>query len=170
MRCRAARGLVLLALLVGPATPALATVVRLVPLARLAVEAAQIVHGTVVDVRSGRDGSGLPATWVTLEVARTLKGRRTARLTLKQYGTAEPLSDGTASRIPGLPAYGVGDEVVLFLRAESRRGFTSPVGLGQGAYRVSRAGPRPRVRAAAGGSQDLEEFLSEVTRLGGLAP
>ena len=77
------------------------------------------------------------------------------------------LPDGTVTRVAGVPAYDAGDEIVLFLRTPSRRGFTSPVGLAQGAYRVRRRGARPRVRQELAGPdvRDLDEFLAEVERL-----
>ena len=81
---------------------------------------------------------------------------------------AEPPPDGTVARVPGLPRYGVGEEVVLFLRGESGRGFTSPVGLGQGVYRVTRVHGRPFVRGDLPGRwEDLEAFVSRVQRLVG---
>jgi len=163
------RLLIALGLAVAAATPSPATMLRPMPLERVTGEAARIVHGTVVDVRSGRDASGLPATWITLDVARTLKGRGGRHLTIKQYGVTAPLADGTFTRVAGLPRYARGEEVVLFLRGESRLGFTSTVGFGQGKYGVQRRGRRARVRrrAPAGESRDLEHFLSEVERLAG---
>jgi hypothetical protein len=156
---------VVLLLAAGPAS---ATMVERMPLARVTKEAGRIVQGRVVAVRSGRDRAGLPATWITFDVSRTLKGRRARRLTIKQYGAATPLPDGTVSRISGLPRYAVGEEAVVFLRPASRRGFTSPVGLGQGVYRVVR---RPAARALALGDlptdapADLDELLGKVTAL-----
>ena len=79
--------------------------------------------------------------------ARTLKGSVARQLTIKQFGTAAPLGDGSLARIPGLPRYTVGEEVVLFLRGDSARGFTSPVGLGQGVYRVVHRGARRAVQS-----------------------
>jgi hypothetical protein len=38
--------------------------------------------------------------------------------------------------VPAITSYRVGDEVVLFLHPDSGEGFTSPVGLGQGRFRV----------------------------------
>jgi hypothetical protein len=118
-------------------------------------------------VRAGRDGSGLPATWITLDVRRAVKGPGDARLTVKQYGAAEPLPDGTLTRIAGVPRYAVGEEVVLFLRGESRRGFTSTIGLGQGTFRVRRVGGRAEVRSdlPAAGPRDLAALLDEAARL-----
>jgi len=161
------------ALLAAAAAPAGATTVLRMPLARVADEAARIVHAEVVDVRSGRDAHGMPATWVTLSVARTLKGGRARRVVFKQYGVAAPLPDGTVARVAGLPRWQPGDEAVVFLRPQSRRGFTSPVGLGQGVYRVRRSGGRARVLAATpdaarpAAPEDLDEFLDKVEALVG---
>lgn len=163
---------VTIALLVAAAAPASATMmVKPMSLDQITAEAARIVHGTVTEIRSDRDESGLPATWVTIEVARTLKGRAAPRFTFKQVGLSEPLPDGTMTRIPGMPRYTVGEEVVLFLRGDSARGFTSPVGLGQGAYRVSRGRGRPEVKSdlgaggGPGGKVSLDDFLSAVSTL-----
>jgi hypothetical protein len=134
---------------------------------RVASEAARIVHGTVSDVRTARDEHGLPATWVTLDVARTLKGPGSAHVVFKQIGVIDPLPDGTIARVPGLPRYAVGDEVVVFLRGESGRGFTSPVGLGQGLYRVERRGGHAAVHEDPPGRsrRDLDSFLDDVAHL-----
>jgi hypothetical protein len=156
---------ILTAVLLGAlALPVGATVIarRITP-SELTAGAARIVHARVLDVRSGRDGAGLPATWITLDVARTLKGAGASRLTIKQYGVAAPLADGTVTRIPGLARWAAGDEVVLFLHGESARGFTSPVGLAQGVYRVQRANGRAVVRDDLGGpARSLESFLDET--------
>src|SRR5262249_33999090 len=152
--------------------PIRATMVQRVSLEEVTRAAERIVHGTVAVVRSGRDESGLPATWITLAVSRTLKGPATPELTFKQYGVAEPLADGTITRVAGLPRYRVGEEVVLFLRGNSRRGFTSPVGFSQGAYRVSRTEGTAEVQRDLGSAapQRLDAFFSEVTRLAAPVP
>lgn len=142
--------------------------VKRLALEEVTAEASRIVHGTVAEVQAGRDQAGIPATWVTLEVAETLKGAAAGRVTIKQLGAAEPLPDGALGGFAGLPRYAVGEEVVLFLRAESAAGFTSPVGLGQGVYRVRRIDGRRAVRSdKPPGKQDLTNFLAEVTRLTG---
>ena len=135
------------------------------PLATVAHDAGRIVHATVRDARSGTDDAGTPVTWVTFDVTRTLKGKHEARMTIKQFGR----SDTALGRIPGLPAYVPGEEVVVFLRPESRRGFTSPVGLGQGLFRAEN-GPKGRaVRAAlaTGPAEDMPDFLARVRRRAG---
>jgi hypothetical protein len=153
------------------AMPATATMVKRMSLARVAAEAAQIVHATVAEVHSGRDASGFPATWITFDVARTLKGGRTSRLTIKQFGVAAALPDGTITRLAGLPQYRVGEEVVVFLHANSALGFTSPVGLGQGCYRVRRSSAQALARSElpAAAPEPLDAFLSKIERLAGTA-
>ncbi len=137
--------------------------VRRLSLAQVTSEAVRIVQGKVIDVQSGRDESGLPATWVTVAVERTLKGSTDAQVVVKQFGTTERLADGALIHLAGLPTYARGEEVVLFLRRPSARGFTSPVGLGQGVYRIETDGARRTVRLDTGaGKQDLDVFLATV--------
>ena len=59
-----------------------------------------------------------------------------------------------------------GEEVVLFLRGNSERGFTSPVGFGQGVYRVGRSAAGVSVvdDLHQGAPRELTEFLEEVTK------
>jgi hypothetical protein len=159
-----------LVLLVGAVPASATTMVKRMALDEVTSKAARIVHGTVTNIRSGRDESGMPATWITLDVRRTLKGRAVKQFTFKQAGVAEPLPDGTITRIPGMPRYSVGEEVVIFLHGESARGFTSPVGMGQGTFRVNRgqgAGGHAEVRSdlGDGGKVDLDQFLSTIATL-----
>jgi hypothetical protein len=165
------RPLALIALLAAFA-PARATMVEPMALERIAKESERIVHGDVVEVRSGRDAAGLPATWVTVAVRRTLKGPGGARLVFKQFGVTDRLPDGALVRIPGLPAYAPGEEAVLFLRRPGRLGFTSPVGFGQGVFRVRRRDGRARALAdlplaGAPAPAELDDFLGKVEGLGG---
>lgn len=140
--------------------------IRAMSLEEVTAEAERVVHAKVVSVLSGQDASGLPATWVTLEVNHNLKGSSPQFLTIKQFGTTKPLSNGSLARVPGLPRYAVGEELVLFLRGESARGFTSPVGIGQGVYRVEQSDAGASVRNDLGRQrQSLDSLLSTVTRL-----
>jgi len=155
-----------LAAALAVATPAMARDAIPLGFDDLVDRAARIVHGTVRSVDPGRDVDGIPATWITLDVDETLKGPAEATLVYKQVGVPEPLPDGTLLRLPGLPRYRVGDEVVVFLHGTSRRGFTSPVGLGQGLFRAE-SGPKGRaVRAAlaTGTAEALPDFLARVRR------
>jgi hypothetical protein len=67
-------------------------------------------------------------------------------------------------RLPGLPRPRAGEEVVLFLHRPSGRGFTSPVGLGQGFYRVETQADRRLVRRGVGpdAPESLAVFLDRV--------
>ncbi len=139
--------------------------VKPMTLDEVTAEAQRVVHAIVTDVVSGRDEHGVPATWTTFAVVHTMKGPEHPTLTIKQYGVSQPLEDGTILRLAGVPTYTVGEEVVLFLRGTSASGFTSPVGLGQGAYRVKRrTAGRVEVRADADASapRELETFLDDV--------
>jgi hypothetical protein len=138
------------------------TMVKPMALEEVAKHATRIVHGTVTATTAGRDEFGAPATWVTLEVKRTVKGAVGSTLTIKQFGVVDPLPDGTVTRLPGMPRYTVGDEVVLFLWGDSRRGFTSPVGLEQGVYRVQAGMARA---ASSKDAEPIDAFLSKITRL-----
>lgn len=143
-----------------------ATMVKPMTLEEVTVESKRVVHAVVTEIVSGYDENGVPSTWTTFAVAETLKGDDVPAFTIKQFGVATPLPDGTIARLAGLPTYAVGEEVVVFLRGASRRGFTSPVGLGQGIYRVQRRGKRPEVRSAEetgrAGGQDFETFVGKV--------
>jgi hypothetical protein len=159
--------IVVLLLLVADVTPAAATMlVRRMSLDEVTHAAACVVHASVIDVRSGRDDAGLPATWVTLDVVECLKGSAQGRISIKQYGVSEPLPDGTVAGIGLLPRYRTGEELVLFLSGESDRGFSSPVGLGQGVYRVQAEGGRRQVRSdvPGDGGRDLDDLIGEVKR------
>ncbi len=138
--------LFLAAALLVPST-ASGTMVRRLALEDLVRAADRIVVATVARVEQGRDAAGVPATFVTLRVSQTLKGRASQQLAIKQFGGTGLGAAG--ARIPGMPRYREGEEVVLFLHGESRAGFTSPVGLYQGKYQVVRRGPRAYVRAPA---------------------
>ena len=138
--------------------------VKPMTLDEVTAEAQHVVHAVVTDVAAGRDEAGVPSTWVTFEVVETLKGRHERTFTIKEFGVATPLADGTIMRIAGLPRYEPGEEVVLFLRGASRRGFTSPVGFGQGTYRVRRGSGAPEVRGddPHDGRQNLSGFVERV--------
>jgi len=157
--------------IVGVARAEATMLLQRMSLESVTAEAGRIVHGTVTDVRSGRDERGIPATWVTLDVARTVKGSRVTHLTMKQFGTMEPLADGAIGSVPGLPRYRSGEEVVIFLRTESAHGFTSPVGLQDGVYRVRTEGADRMLRGpdsdarATAPPQKVDAFLDRVETL-----
>jgi len=125
------------------ATAALATMTVRLDLPQVVSAAERAFVGRVVSVRSERDQAGLPSTWVTFAVDQVIKGHIGSELTMKQFGTATPLSDGSVIRLPGLPSYVPGEEMVIFLSAESEAGFCSPIGLAQGKFPIMRKGGGP---------------------------
>jgi hypothetical protein len=140
--------------------------VRSMSLEETTAEAGRIVQGKVVEVRAGTDDSGLPATWITFQTTRTLKGTRKAQVTVKQFGNADATSGKLLGYVPDLPRYTVGEEVVVFLRPESARGFTSPVGLEEGVYRIGVDGGRRVARnSRANEGGDVDAFLARVEKL-----
>jgi hypothetical protein len=116
------------------AAPALHATVLLPAEVREVVNGSQvIVHGRISDVRAVLvDGRRRIETIVTLDVATYLKGGPAETVTFRVPG-------GTVGRyrstMVGAPEFIVGEEVVLFLRAD---GPVVPqiFGLGQGVYRV----------------------------------
>ncbi len=107
-------------------------------LPELTERADRIFVGRVERVESGRDAHGLPATWTTFAVVEKLKGAPPEHVTLKQLGAS--LGAGTTVvPHPALPRYRPGESVVLFVHPDSGLGFTSPVGLGQGCFRLRTA-------------------------------
>ena len=60
-----------------------------------------------------------------------IKGDLGPTVTVKQIGDQKGIL-----RIPDLPTYAVGEEVMLFLHPNSPYGFTSPVGLHQGKWTI----------------------------------
>ena len=129
-------------------------------------EAGRVLCAKVLDVRTGEDSDGLPATWVTIAVKRSLKGGAESRIEIKQFGQASGASGKFSVQVPHVPQYTVDEELVLFLRHESARGFTSPVGFENGVYRVRLEEGR-RVARTRNGQEGtaLDRLLSEIERI-----
>jgi hypothetical protein len=117
-----------------------ATKVKSVNLEKMIEEADRIFIGTCVAAEEGSlPGSDIPITLYTFSVSERIKGAIGETLTIRQVGVRKPRIQGDEAlvfRIPGMPVYQVGQEVVLFLAADSQLGLTSPVGLMQGAFTV----------------------------------
>ena len=174
----------LAALLLSGATAALATMTMRLDLPHIVAAADRAFVGRVVSVHADRDAAGLPSTWITFAVDHVIKGTVGGTLTIKQFGTTAPLSDGSVLRLPGLPTYAPGDEMILFLSGESTAGFSSPIGLAQGKFPIVRRAGHAMVaatvetvgtlqsmrslrtaRAPAAGAITLNEFLDHVAQL-----
>ena len=101
-------------------------------LAELVDESANIVHGRVMSVRvePHPELKNLPTVVVTVEVLDNLKGSATKQLVFRQF-----IWD---IRAQAHSSYRKNEELLLFLRPPSRYGLTSPAGLEQGKFTITR--------------------------------
>ncbi|RME43023.1 MAG: hypothetical protein D6795_20100 [Deltaproteobacteria bacterium] len=135
---------------------------RVIPLSldKITNYAGQIFIGTVVDRQTHRDEQGTPATFYTFKVEKGILGVRSGEVQVKFFGFAEAQPDGSILSIPGMPKYEVGDKVYLFLHPASDSGFTSPVGVFQGSFPISKN---------AEGKEVIEGLSPHVAGLPGLS-
>jgi hypothetical protein len=135
-------------------------------------QAERIFVGRVETVASGRDANGLPAVWTTFAVEQPLKGWHEAvpaHLTLKQLGASFGGADAPVVPHAAVPRYRAGESVVLFVHPDSALGFTSPVGLGQGCFRITEHGGVRTVENDVG-NRNLAAGPATALRRGGPAP
>lgn len=119
--------------LLGPAL--LATQVIPMNLVDMVGRADRIFLGVCQKVESVRTSNGLTARQYTFQVRRNLKGVENLETVVFRH-LSSPAVGGM--RIPGIPTYKQGQEILIFLHADSAIGLTSPVGLSQGLFRVER--------------------------------
>lgn len=153
------RRLLLFAAMLAFAPPLGATV--LVPAEfREIVDGSQvIVHGRVVDVRADWSGDRFRIeTIITLEAGTYLKGGPGERVTFRVPG-------GTIGRyrslMVGAPEFRIGDEVVMFLKAEGPS-VPGVFGLSQGVFRIRRelrSGRRVVVPPSVVGTSDTPQAV-----------
>jgi len=118
-----------------------ATSLKVVNLEDLVGHSQRIFSAVCQNVSSGLDENNLPYTRYSFRVTDSIHGVANQQVVvIKQFGSSEPiqLDNGVTrvSRIEGMPRYTPGQEYLLFLNQESRLGFSSPIGLIQGAFRV----------------------------------
>jgi hypothetical protein len=120
--------------------PAQATRIQLVNLEQMVRKADRIFIGVCKAVEdSTLPGTDMPVTSYTFSVTEPIKGDVGETLTIRQLGVRVPRVQGDKAlvfRVPGMPVYRTGQEVVLFLISDSSLDLTSPVGLSQGAFTV----------------------------------
>lgn len=118
--------LLVLAMLMLAAGSARASQVRPINLEQMSERAAKIFTGRCLETSVTLDPQlGREITVVTFAVEQAFKGETEPTVTIKMI-------DGIA----GLPRFNAGEEVILFLYEESALGLSSPVGLGQGRFKV----------------------------------
>ncbi len=125
--------------------PLEATSLKVMNLEDLVGHSQRIFSAVCQSVSSGFDENNLPYTRYSFQVTDSIHGVANQQVVvIKQFGLAEPiqLDNGVTrvSRIEGMPRYVPGQEYLLFLNQESKLGFSSPIGLIQGAFRVQGRG------------------------------
>lgn len=136
---------------------------RPVNLATLASRAEVIVQGRVAHVRyEPMPGyKNIRTVVVTLEVERMLRGPSGSRFTFRQYL-------GGPSRRGAKGGYTPGQQVLLFLPAESSRGLRSPLALDQGYFTIRRGPSGQDFIANQLGNAGLFKNLPEAAQRAGL--
>jgi len=115
--------------------PAIASQMRRLNLEEMSHRAGRILSGTCTGVRLEHDPSlNLDVTVVSFAVKRSVKGPHQRTVTFRIPGSNRAEAGGTD--FIGMPVFTPGEDLVLFLYAESAAGLTSPVGLGQGRFRI----------------------------------
>ena len=100
----------------------------------LCERAETIAHVRCVSANSFMDdGRGEIVTRHRFRVVAPVKGNPGGEIVLTLPGGT---ADGRRLYIPGIPEFGVDEEVVLFLTGPDRHGSPWPLGLGQGCYRI----------------------------------
>ena len=133
------------AIIVFSMIPSEATSLKVMNLEDLVGHSQRIFSAVCQSVSSGFDENNLPYTRYSLRITDGIHGVANQQVVvIKQFGLAEPiqLDNGVTqlSRIEGMPRYLPGQEYLLFLNQDSRLGFSSPIGLLQGAFRVQGRG------------------------------
>ncbi len=115
----------------------LAISVKTMNLVEMTERAEKVFHGQCLSREIVDDSTNIPIVEYKFQVKQAIKGVSNGQtVVFRQVDGSEVGKPG----IPGVPQYRVGQELVLFLRKESRRGLTSPVGLGQGTFLVHKNG------------------------------
>jgi len=125
----------------------------------LARQCDQALEARVQHVRVLEVGPKRIETEITLAVSKRYWGLSGRELILRIPGGVLP--DGRGLVLPGLPRFIEGEELLLFLSAESRAGTRVPVGLAQGRFRIERRAGAAKVLVR---DQDELEFYDPLTR------
>ena len=110
--------------------------VKIVNLVEMTSRADRVFHGQCLKRVPQGEAAGIPIIEYTFQVRKAVKGVNEGETVVFRQ------LDGSVSgrsAFSGIPQYRVGQEVILFLKKESRRGLTSPVGLGQGAFAIRKS-------------------------------
>lgn len=126
----------LLALVAG--SQSLHAQVRRLALPEMVDQAGTIFIGTVTHAQGGTDENGDIVTYTTFKVEQLIKGKAGATIGIKQFGGET--APGKGMLITHMRYFTAGEHVLVMLYPVSSIGFTSPIGLSQGVWRVSANG------------------------------
>lgn len=118
-----------------------ATSLRPMNLQEIVQYSSRIFSGVCLSAVDGVDSRGLPYSLYTFRIAEAIRGRFEGdTVTVKQFGLRKLPGraglNGKLTHVDGMPDYQPGATYLLFLNNESRWGFSAPIGLLQGAFRV----------------------------------
>lgn len=129
-----------------------ASATKVIPLTlpEIVESAGTIVTGKVTAVTSGTEPeTGLICTWTTVKIDSAMKGKvKTPEITFKQLGGSDKARNITDHTF--LSNLTPGQEVLLCLYETSELGFSSPVGIEQGVFKV-RYDPLTRKKIVSNG-------------------
>lgn len=131
-------GRIVLSLCVIGWSVAHATQIRIANIEDLVEKGDRIFLGRVlsVDDEVPTPARKFPAVVITFRVEEVYKGAVGEQVVVRQLGTKTPRSK--LNLLVPVPRFAVGEEAVVFLPKESSIGFSSPVGFGQGVFRLGK--------------------------------
>lgn len=123
------RGLVLWLVVSGLISSSLGISVKTVNLEEMVNYSGRVFYGRCLSAQTSQHPQmGISMKTYRFRVLEALKGVET--------GDIVEVRQVSGRTIPGIPEYRKGQEILLFLHPDSRKGLTSPVGLEQGIFRV----------------------------------
>jgi len=123
--------------------------------------ASDIVRGTVVEARVEKhpELASLDTVVVTLRLRETLKGEARGSYTFRQYLWDRRDAYDAAG-------YRKGQDLLLLMIAPSKLGLSSPAGMGQGRFKVTRDGAGREIAVNSAGNLRLFEGLADSAQPG----
>lgn len=134
-----------------------ASQVRSVNLEEMTARAGAIFSGRCLDVRTVTDPTiGRDVSEARFEVHRAVKGATGRTVTVRMLSGDDGFAD--------VPMFARGEDVVLFLYRESSLGLRSPVGLGQGRFKVASGKNGRSIAVNEFGNRNLLRELSPMAK------
>ncbi len=120
-------------------SPLWATSVKTVNLLEMVEGADRVFRGHCLGVTTTENVLGFPVAEYTFRVVEGIKGTKAGQtVVFRQVKPAERrVGRPGLPGIVGMPKFQKGQDLVLFLHADSEVGLTSPVGLAQGIFRLA---------------------------------